>query len=352
MTHRIAVVGAGDWARRHHLPALAEDPRAEIAVIVDADADRRAQVSAQFGVGTASSLGDALAASELDGVIIATPHSTHASLMATALDAGLAVLVEKPLTLTSAEALEIVERVRETNAQLMVGYTSQYTPAASAVRDWVMECIGELRQVVVEFSSRAGALYAKTALDDDRSAYSAASGGGQATTQLTHAFAAVCYATGRSFTEVTALTDDRGGAVDVDDVVAFRMEGGVTGAAASTGTLPAGLPMRHVVRYIGSDGIVEHDLLMSTARLDGADGVSQQVTPPHSEAPYPASAPARAFLGLLDTRADGTPPTDLVRRTEQNPAPVWPAAAAVAGIEAVLRSARSGRREHVVFIPR
>ncbi len=351
MTYRIAVVGAGDWARRHHLPALAGDARAEIAVIVDADADRRAQAGAQFSAPTASSLDEALTGAQLDGVVVATPHSTHAPLVTAALNAGLAVLVEKPLTLTSAEAIEIVRRVRETGALLMVGYTAQYTQAASAVREWVTGSIGELRQVIVEFSSRAGALYARTAPDDARSAYSAASGGGQATTQLTHAFAAICYATGRSFTDVSAFTAERGGPVDVDDVVAFRLEGGVTGAAASTGTLPPELPIRHVVRYIGSDGIVEHDLLMSTARLDEAGGSSRQVSPPHSEAPYPAGAPVRAFLGMLDAAADGDAPTDMVSRSALNPAPVWPAAAAVAGIEAVLRSADSGRRERAVSVP-
>src|SRR3546814_6776507 len=99
-----------DWARRHHLPALAGDARAEIAVIVDADADRRAQAGAQFSAPTASSLDEALTGAQLDGVVVATPHSTHASLVTAALNAGLAVLVEKPLTLTSAEAIEIVGR--------------------------------------------------------------------------------------------------------------------------------------------------------------------------------------------------------------------------------------------------
>ena len=65
-----------------------------------------------------------------------------------------------------------------------------------------------------------------------------------------------------------------------------------------------------------------------------------------------ASAPVRAFLGMLDAAADGDARTDMVSRTAHNPAPVWPAAAAVAGIEAVLRSADSGRRERAVFVPR
>ncbi|WP_193598339.1 Gfo/Idh/MocA family protein [Microbacterium sp. YJN-G] len=339
MTYRIAVVGAGDWASRHHLPALASDPRAEIAVIVDADPARRADAGERFDAPVAESLQPHLDRGGLDAVVIATPHTTHAPLLTAVLDAGVAALVEKPLTLNSAEATALVARAGLASVPVLVGYTAQYTPAALAARSWVQEELGELRQVIVEFSSRAGARYAQADAGDTRSAYSAASGAGQATTQLTHAFAAICYTTGRAFTEIAALTADAGGAVDVDDAVAFRLDGGVTGAAASTGALPAGLPMRHVVRYIGEYGIVEHDLLLSTARLDGQGGVSRRVAPTHAERPYPADAPVRALLDVLDGAA-------------MNPAPIWPAAAAVAGIESVLRSARSGRREAVAVIPR
>lgn len=338
MTHRIAVVGVGDWAQRYHLPALASDPRAEIAAVVDADPGRRAKVAERYGVPAVESLRHALELGALDGVVIATPHTTHGALLAMALDAGLAALVEKPLTLSSAEAAGLVERVRRTATPVLVGYTAQYSAAATAARSWVQTQVGDLRQVSVEFSSRAGARYAGADAHDALSAYSAASGAGQATTQLTHAFAAICYATDLTFDEVLALTAEGAAGIDLDDAVAFRLAGGVTGAAVSTGVLPAGLPMRQIVRYIGDRGIVEHDLLMSRARLDALDGVSRIVAPTHVEQPYPASAPVLALLDVLDGAA-------------VNPAPVGPAAAAVAGIEAVLRSARSRRLEPVAKMP-
>lgn len=338
MTYRIGVVGAGDWARRHHLPALADDPRATVAVIIDSDESRRSACARENAADSAATLEEALEQGPLDGLIIATPHSTHAALVTAAVNAGIATLVEKPLTLSSAEAFELVRHAERTRVPLVVGYTAQFSRAAAQVREWVSSEIGELRQIIVEFSSRAGARYAHAIGRDATSAYSAASGGGQATTQLTHAFAAICYSTGRQFTEVMALTSGRGIDVDVDDVVAFRLDGEVTGAAASTGTLPPGLPMRHAVRYLGSTGIVEHDLLMSTARLDGLDGVSTSIAPTHLDVPYPAGAPVATLLDLLDG-------------ADVNPAPVRPAAAAVAGIEAVLLSARTGRSEAVAAVP-
>lgn len=339
MTHRILVIGAGDWTTRHHLPALIADPRATVTTIVDADPDHAAAVAVRIGgARSGSDLSAMIATGAIDGALVATPHATHATIAAELLRAGIPVFVEKPLALRTADAIDLVEISESTGVLLLVGYTAQFTPAAAAAREWVGAEIGDLLQVVAEFSSRAGARYAGAAPTDDRSAYSAVSGGGQATTQLSHAVAAITSTTGRAFTEVVALTAARGTPVDVDDAVAFRLDGGVTGTAASTGALPADVPMRHVVRYLGSRGVVEHDLLWSTATLTSADGRSHRVAPGHLEPPYPAGAPVRAFLDLLD---GGT----------ANPAPVRPAAAAVTAIDAVLRSAASGRRETVTPIP-
>lgn len=339
MPARIAVIGAGNWARRYHLPALLGDPRCTISAIVDTDLARAHATAAEFGVSaTFATVEELIAVGEADGAVVATPHGYHADISATLLVAGIPVLVEKPLTLTSADANHLVSLVESTGVALAVGYTAQYTEAATAAKNWVQNEIGELRQVIVEFSSRAGSLYAASDPDDPLSAYSAATGSGQATTQLSHAFGAITSTTDRAFTELAAFTHQRGTRVDVDDVVAFRLEGDVTGVAASTGTVSADLPMRHSVRYLGQRGIVEHDLLFSTATLDGPNSRRDRVRPNHLVAPYPSDGPVRAFITLITE--DGP-----------NPAPVWPAAAAVAAIEALHASASSGAATAVAETP-
>jgi predicted dehydrogenase len=337
---RIALVGAGRWTRAHHAPATIA-AGARIEAVVDPD-PRAAQaladaVGASIVVGDVEALGEQL---QLDGAVVATPHKTHAPIARWLLDRGLALMVDKPLALTAEDAFDLVERAHD--SLVVVGYSAQFTDAAAACRRWVQEEIGELTQVVAEFSSRAAAMYARASADDARSAYSAAGGGGQATTQLTHALASICWVTAAQAGDVMAMTANRGHAVDVVDAATFRLNGGsadgVLGTAASTGALAEGQAMRHVVRYLGTDGVVEHDLLWSTARLERPDAV-HFVGPDHMSAPYPAHAPVSCFVGLLD-RCEGS-----------NPGPVAPAAAAVAFVEAVQRSAAAREMVTVPQLP-
>lgn len=333
---RIALVGAGRWTSAHHAPAaLAGGACIEVVV----DPDEAAARSLADAVGAPVVLDDVAGLAgqgPLDGAVVATPHTTHAPIARALLDAGLPLMIDKPLALTAADAFDLVERAGDRT--VVVGYTAQFSDAAAAARRWVRDEIGDLVQVVAEFSSRAAALYARAQPGDTRSAYSAATGAGQATMQLTHALASICWVTGAQASEVMAMAANRGRAVDVVDAVAFRLGADVLGTAASTGTLAERQPMRHVVRYLGTRGVVEQDLLWSTARLETADGV-RTVGPDHLTPAYPAQEPVRCFLRLLGGSE------------EPNPGPVRSAAAAVAFVEAVQRSATSGGPVSVPQLP-
>jgi predicted dehydrogenase len=123
---------------------------------------------------------------------------------------------------------------------------------------------------------------------------------------------------------------NRGLAVDVVDAVTFRLEGGALCAATASGTQLAPLPARHRVRYYGTDGMVEHDLVRAEATLYRKDGTHLTVAPEPHEAPYPRWVPVQAFADLLCGRGP-------------NLAPGADAAAAVALIEAAYQSARANR---------
>ncbi|WP_169053873.1 Gfo/Idh/MocA family oxidoreductase [Agromyces sp. H66] len=337
---RIAVVGAGWWATAHHLPALAElaaRGSAEIVAVVDADPGRARKAATEFAVPLGTDDLEAVTAVGLDGAVVATPHSTHHAIAGDLIDAGIGVLIEKPLATTAADAFDLVRRHEATGGVLAVGYTAEYSRAARIAREWVADEIGELVQVSIDFASAAGARYATTDAADERSAYSARTGGGQASTQLTHAVASAMYATGRQAETVAALTSDRRLAVDVDDAAVFRLAGAVMGAAVSTGALEPGAPMRHRVRFLGTRGTVSHDLLHATARLETAVG-SLTVGPRHDEPAYPAREPVRAFVHLLSGAVE-------------NPAPIRPAAATVAFIETLLHAAESGGFRDVPQLP-
>ena len=64
----------------------------------------RQEFAEKFGCRHSASLGELLSDSELEGVVIVTPHSTHSDIICQAASAGKHVFIEKPLTLTVAEA--------------------------------------------------------------------------------------------------------------------------------------------------------------------------------------------------------------------------------------------------------
>ena len=99
---RIGVVGTGWWSANHHVPSLAGYDGADLVALCDPQRDRAEQLAAEHGVPTVVTGLDDLLALRPDGVVVATPHTTHHELAARALDAGVHVLVEKPLTTSAA----------------------------------------------------------------------------------------------------------------------------------------------------------------------------------------------------------------------------------------------------------
>ena len=104
----VAVAGAGTIGRWHAY--YARRAGADVVAIVEADAERRAEVRRRYAGGRAySSLGACLQAEVLDAVHVCTPSATHAALARAALEAGVHALVEKPLAASAPETRSLVE---------------------------------------------------------------------------------------------------------------------------------------------------------------------------------------------------------------------------------------------------
>jgi predicted dehydrogenase len=343
---RIGVVGAGWWSANHHVPSLAAYDDAELVALCDPQRSRAQQLADQHGVPTVVTDVEELLALRPDGVVVATPHTTHHDLVASALDSGVHVLVEKPMTTSAADAADLVRRAERAGLHLAVGYTDQYAPTAALVRRAVQEDVGDLVQVMAEFSSATAPLFERAeegehgegAADQHPDTYAADAGGGQAHTQLTHVMGMVCWLTGREVAEVAAMVDHRGHEVDVDDAAVLRFTGGGTGVVTSTGMAGDANGERRHVRVLGTRGTVDLDMATGVARLRRGDGTVATLEPPEGEAEHRTWAPARRFADLLAGRAD-------------NPAPARPAAAAAALIEAMLESARTRTFVRVPQLP-
>jgi predicted dehydrogenase len=129
---RIAVVGAGIFGR-HHLRVLAQSPRAELVAAVDIDRGRAESAAKEFGC---EALVDWRAlAGRVDAAVVAVPTTAHAEVGCGLLEAGIDVLVEKPIAADLASADRLIERARARGRILQAGHLESFNPAVAAVRE-------------------------------------------------------------------------------------------------------------------------------------------------------------------------------------------------------------------------
>lgn len=148
---RIAVVGCGYWGSKH-VRVIAESSSADLALAVDARPERLAYIESVYpGVATSQEFEAALG-DDIDGVILATPISTHYTLAKQALQAGKHVLVEKPLATSSRQCRHLMQVAETQQRVLMVGHTFEYHPAVEYLRQLVQS--GQLGDIYYVDSAR------------------------------------------------------------------------------------------------------------------------------------------------------------------------------------------------------
>jgi predicted dehydrogenase len=128
---RVAVIGVGHLGRQH-ARILSALPGVRLAYVADIDQAKCESVAAVTGARPVTRAGDLVGA--VDAVTVAVPTEAHVEVARPFLDAGVAVLVEKPMTRTLAEADALIEAARGTGATFGVGHTERYNPAVRAVR--------------------------------------------------------------------------------------------------------------------------------------------------------------------------------------------------------------------------
>ncbi|MEP6829197.1 MAG: Gfo/Idh/MocA family oxidoreductase [Rhizomicrobium sp.] len=128
----VGLIGFGLGGACFHAPLIAATPGLRLATVVTANEDRRAQALRDYpGVQV---VGDPdhlwRNAAEHDLVVISTPNRSHVKLALAALDAGLAVVIDKPFAPTVAEARQVIAAARAKNLAV----------SAYHIRRWDSEC--------------------------------------------------------------------------------------------------------------------------------------------------------------------------------------------------------------------
>ena len=135
---RVAVVGSGVMGR-HHAHNYAALRSAALVAMVDPDPVARAEAERTFGCAVFPDVASMLAATRVDAASVAAPTSQHFAIASKLLDAGVHVLVEKPVASSIAEATLLAERSREAGLVLQVGHITRFFRAVQLLAERVRE---------------------------------------------------------------------------------------------------------------------------------------------------------------------------------------------------------------------
>lgn len=123
----VASIGLGRWGE--NLATRAAKAGLDVASCFARTKETREEFATTHDCRPAESLDELLAEPDIDGVLIATPHSTHADLVVEAASAGKHVFIDKPFTLTVAEGKRAISAADDAGVVLQVGHNRRRQPA-------------------------------------------------------------------------------------------------------------------------------------------------------------------------------------------------------------------------------
>lgn len=248
---RAAICGAGHWGTRLIESVQGKSGKIRFVAAVTRDLAALKPLGERYGLALTAHYADVLVDPAIDAVVLATPHSRHATEIAAAAQAGKHVFVEKPFTLTRASAESAIEACRTAGITLHVGFNRRYAPAyADMKRRIAAGEIGTLRHIEGNFSGPASYQIEP----DNWRSNQIESPGGSMTARGCHVLDGMVHIAGLA-TEVVAISERQQLDIDVDDTTSclLHFAGGATGTLA---TLHAATQFYRIHAF-GSKGALE-----------------------------------------------------------------------------------------------
>jgi predicted dehydrogenase len=135
---RVAVIGAGAWAERAHIPGWQRDSRTEVVALVDLNLQMAQEVGAKFNVPLISdNYHDILNDPTIDVIDVATGNDAHFQVSLDAINAGKHVLCEKPVNRDARETQRLADLAKSKGVKTKLGFTFRYAPAVQMAKDLI-----------------------------------------------------------------------------------------------------------------------------------------------------------------------------------------------------------------------
>ncbi|TLS52495.1 Gfo/Idh/MocA family oxidoreductase [Paenibacillus antri] len=284
---RVGMIGTGGIAG-WHARQLLELPEVEIAALADVNPDSLERFTEKYGLHRAAAYPDyqtMLDDAVLDAVIICSPHTEHYRQARDVLDRGLHVLIEKPMTCTSAEAENLIQAAERSGKILQVSYQRHCQPEFLYIRDTIRS--GEIGKL----TSITASLYQgwREGTTNSWRQDPSLSGGGFLMDSGSHIIDVLLWTTGLTPVEVKTQLHRQGSPVEIDTFSSIRFAEGAIAGLNLVGHAPC---WHETYVFIGEKGGIFFDNGKITLRKAGEEPVVPKL-------PEPATNQDKSFIDAI-----------------------------------------------------
>lgn len=350
---RIGFIGAGWWATSNHMPVLAARDDVELTGVCRLGRQELNQIQDRFGFDCATEdYRELLGQCELDGVVVASPHTLHFEHASAALEKGLHVMCEKPITTRGADARRLVEIADRNGLHLLVPYGWHYKSFVQRAKALLDEgAVGEIEFVLCHMASPIRPLLRGEEFRvDEVSGQSGGNmfdpapstwadpkiaGGGYGLAQMSHSTGMLFWLSGLEASSVYSVMSSSESAVEMYDALAVTFTNGAIGSLTGAGTVPMDQTFQVDLRFFGSEGMLLLDCERARMHLRRHDGRHEVADVAGDAGFYECDGPPANFVELI------------LGKTEVNSAPGEAAMKGAETLDAAYRSVASGKAEPV-----
>lgn len=318
MPIRIGIIGCGGMAGAH-VRVWQAMPEAQVAALADPSPEAMARLADRCGLDPAiprfADHRQMLQSVPLDAVLIASPHTLHFQHACDALDAGVHVLLEKPMVCTTAHAVALVQRVRQSDRVVMLAYQRHFAGTFRYVRRLVQEgALGRLTFIQAFLSQEWMQATQGTWRQTPE-----LGGGGELLDSGSHICDMLLHIPQRRVVAVSARCDFRGRPVDINTGAVLQYEDGLMGTLTIIGDAGGWWEDWTINGEEGTLYIRNNQITLKRYRQP-AEAIDPASLPP-------SEAPAQVFVDVIQGRRPNETPVEVglqvIRLTEA----IWQSAA-------------------------
>ena len=275
---KIGVIGAGWWATENHIPHLKERTEVELTSVCKLEKDQLKFVKDKFGFKYASTnFREMLNFSNLDGVIISSPHYAHYENAKASLEKNCHVMIEKPMTTNVKDAQQLIRLAKKINKQILIPNGFNFKNFMSKAEEIILtNTIGEIKHVDAAFTSSLTDLFQGIPLSESNmhtfqphaSTWSDPNkAGGYGWGQLSHMFAGIFKITNLDPKEIFCLSVPSPTDVDYTNAISMKFSNGATGAFSGSAFVPKDFGGTFYITVHGTKGVLYLDMEINRERL-------------------------------------------------------------------------------------